>query len=211
MPLRLFLSKSLKVILIKCGFIIPTLKAKFLLSWYGCSFGRCLRACGVIHIRANTIGSIKIGSHINLTARFLTNTVGLSQPLLLETIAEGKIEIGSYSGLSSSILSARNSILIGKHVNIGGNVRIYDHDFHSTNAQHRRDSRLDGEYTACSPIVIEDDVFIGANAFILKGVHIGARSVIGAGSVVLKGAIPPDSIVAGNPARVIKPQLKKDV
>ncbi len=52
-------------------------------------------------------------------------------------------------------------------------------------------------------IVIEDDVLIGMNSIILKGVHIGARSVIGAGSVVTKD-IPADCIAAGNPARVIK-------
>jgi len=52
-------------------------------------------------------------------------------------------------------------------------------------------------------IIIDDDVLVGANTIILKGVHIGARSVIGAGSVVTKD-IPEDSIVAGNPAKVIK-------
>ena len=52
-------------------------------------------------------------------------------------------------------------------------------------------------------IVIEDDVLIGMNSIILKGVHIGARSVIGAGSVVTKD-IPADCIAAGNPAHVIK-------
>ena len=52
-------------------------------------------------------------------------------------------------------------------------------------------------------IIIDDDVLIGANTIILKGVHIGARSVIGAGSVVTKD-IPADSIAAGNPVKVIK-------
>ena len=52
-------------------------------------------------------------------------------------------------------------------------------------------------------IVIEDDVLIGMNSIILKGVRVGARSVIGAGSVVVKD-IPSDCIAAGNPAKVIK-------
>ena len=52
-------------------------------------------------------------------------------------------------------------------------------------------------------IVVNDDVLIGANSIILKGVHIGARSVVGAGSVVTKD-VPSDCIVAGNPAKVIK-------
>ena len=53
------------------------------------------------------------------------------------------------------------------------------------------------------PIVVEDDVLIGANCIILKGVRIGARSVVGAGSVVTRD-VPPDTVVAGNPAVVIK-------
>lgn len=53
------------------------------------------------------------------------------------------------------------------------------------------------------PIVIEDDVLIGTGSYILKGVHIGARTVIGAGSVVTKD-IPADCIAAGNPCKVIK-------
>ena len=53
------------------------------------------------------------------------------------------------------------------------------------------------------PIVIEDDVWIGAHSLILKGVHIGARSIIAAGSVVTSD-IPSDSIAGGNPAKVIR-------
>jgi acetyltransferase-like isoleucine patch superfamily enzyme len=52
--------------------------------------------------------------------------------------------------------------------------------------------------------MIEDDVFVGANAIILKGVHVGARSVIGAGAVVTLREIPPDSVVAGNPAGIVR-------
>lgn len=59
-----------------------------------------------------------------------------------------------------------------------------------------------------APIVIEDDVLIGTRCIILKGVTIGARSVIGSGSVVTK-SIPPDCIAVGNPCRVIKIANKK--
>lgn len=54
-----------------------------------------------------------------------------------------------------------------------------------------------------APIVVEDDVWVGAHSIILKGVTIGARSIIGAGSVVTK-SIPADCVAAGNPCRVIK-------
>lgn len=59
------------------------------------------------------------------------------------------------------------------------------------------------EGTKSAPVVIEDDVWVGAHCIILKGVTIGARSVIGAGSVVTK-SIPADCVAAGNPCKVIK-------
>lgn len=59
------------------------------------------------------------------------------------------------------------------------------------------------DWGVSAPVVIEDDVFIGMNCIILKGVRIGARSIIAAGSVVTKN-IPADCIAAGNPAKVIR-------
>ena len=59
-----------------------------------------------------------------------------------------------------------------------------------------------------SPIKIEDDVLIGANSIILKGVTIGKRTIIGAGSVVTK-SIPSDCVAAGNPCRVIKSLIEE--
>jgi acetyltransferase-like isoleucine patch superfamily enzyme len=87
-------------------------------------------------------------------------------------------------------------------VNIGGNVRIFDHDFHALDAEVRRSPR-DAAECATRPIVIGDDVFIGTNSIILKGITIGDRAIIGAGSVVTKN-VPADCIAAGNPARIVR-------
>lgn len=78
-----------------------------------------------------------------------------------------------------------------------------DTDAHSVDFRVRRDINTDIKEKHSSPVVIEDDVLIGVNSIILKGVTIGARSVIGAGSIVTK-SIPADCIAAGNPAKVIK-------
>lgn len=93
-----------------------------------------------------------------------------------------------------------DSITIGNHVKIGACVLLTDTDAHPIDYVSRRFSN---EGTKSAPIVIEDDVWIGAHCVVLKGVTIGARSIIGAGSVVTKN-IPADCIAAGNPCKIIK-------
>ena len=97
---------------------------------------------------------------------------------------------------------------MGNHVNIGGGCMIMDTDVHQLDYLARRGEKpanAEDKITTvqCAPVTIEDDVWIGANCQILKGVTIGARSVIGAGSVVTK-SIPADCVAAGNPCRVIR-------
>ncbi len=88
-------------------------------------------------------------------------------------------------------------IVIGDNVMIGPGVKIVTAK-HPYEAEKRRDWSV-----TCSPIEIKEDVWIGAGAIILSGVTIGARSIVGAGSVVTKD-VPPDTIVAGNPAKIIR-------
>lgn len=121
-----------------------------------------------------------------------------------------RISIGNDTGFSSACLWANTSITIGSHVKVGGDSIIMDTDAHSLDWLIRRSHDLtpdgygvDGVSAVTVGIVIEDDVLIGTRCIILKGVTIGARSVIGSGSVVTK-SIPADSIAAGNPCRVIR-------
>ncbi|MDZ4200271.1 MAG: acyltransferase, partial [Kiritimatiellia bacterium] len=100
------------------------------------------------------------------------------------------------------VLSARNRITIGNHVRLGGNVRIFDHDFHSLDPEKRQGGE-DFTDVQTAPVTIGNDVFIGANALILKGVTLGDRAIIGAGSVVTC-RVPAGEIWAGNPARKIQ-------
>jgi acetyltransferase-like isoleucine patch superfamily enzyme len=139
---------------------------------------------------------------VTLLAGHRSNRVGLTNPVLLETLGDGEIEIGDFSGGSAVVISSRAKVMIGKNVKLGGNVRIFDHDFHSLEFSVRKTSN-DWKNIKARPIRIGDDVFIGTNAIILKGVTIGDRAIIGAGSVVMKD-IPADEIWGGNPARRIK-------
>ncbi len=195
----LLLAKILKVMRIKFAFLLPTLQAKVILSILGCSYGKKLKVCGRVYFRPNGSNTIKLGNNVNITARFLTNIVG-TNPVMLECIGDGRIEIGNNSGVTSAIISSRTRIKIGNHVMVGGSVKIFDHDFHSLDFLHRRKGGGDRKHVKSDAVIIDDDVFIGANSIILKGVHIGARSIVGAGSVVTCSSIPPDSLVIGNPA-----------
>ena len=120
------------------------------------------------------------------------------------------ITIGNDTGMSSACLWANTSITIGNYVKIGGDCIIMDTDAHSLDYMVRRLREknadgfgMDGLSAATAPIVIEDDVLIGTRCIILKGVTIGARSIIGSGSVVVK-SIPADCIAAGNPCKIIR-------
>lgn len=101
--------------------------------------------------------------------------------------------------MTGGSLIAAEKVVIGDDVNVGANTVIMDTDFHPLDAEARR---LDSVPAETDPILIEDDVFIGVNCLILKGVTLGKGSVIGAGSVVTKD-VPPNAIVAGNPTRLI--------
>jgi acetyltransferase-like isoleucine patch superfamily enzyme len=124
----------------------------------------------------------------------------------------GEISIGSwcYIGEGSKIWSGRK-IKIGDRTLISHGVNIFDNLTHPIDSidRHRqfRDIMTKGHPRNINlgdlPIIIEDDVLIGANAIILRGVHIGRRSIIGAGSVISKN-IPEGVIVVGNPGRVIR-------
>ncbi|MGO9243484.1 MAG: acyltransferase [Verrucomicrobiia bacterium] len=181
-----------------------TLQTKLLLLLLGCPYGRNLRVDGRVIVRVARRGAIRLGQNVTINSRTGSNLVGRTNPTILHCMGDGHITFGDNSGCSFAALSSKSSIRIGQHVNIGGNARIYDHDYHALDYLSRRDAMADLAACKTAPVVIGDDILIGANAIILKGVAIGDRSIVGAGSVVALKEIPPDSLVAGNPARVVK-------
>ena len=109
------------------------------------------------------------------------------------------IEIGDGAQINNNafIKSEGPGIRIGPRALIGSEVTIYDSDFHDLRAERRR-----GGQPRMGAVELGEDVFVGDRVLILKGVKIGAHSVIGAGSVV-SSSIPGGVIATGNPARVI--------
>ena len=110
----------------------------------------------------------------------------------------GRLEIGKSSFINYGCsISASKLVEIGPYCNIGTYVLMMDNDYHSLDP----DKRL--EMPESRPIVLEENVWLGARVIVLRGVRIGAGSVVAAGSVVTKD-VPPRTLVAGVPAKVIK-------
>lgn len=124
--------------------------------------------------------------------------------------AGGRIQIGDRTFIGRSHLVCYRSLAIGDDVIISWGVTIVDHDSHSIDWMDRRNDvlewgagRKNWDRIAHAPVVVSNRAWIGFNVSILKGVTIGEGAVIGAGSVVTRD-IPPYSLAAGNPARVIR-------
>lgn len=147
-------------------------------------------------------GTLQIGSSFKCNNKVKSNSIGLIQPCVFNISTPGsRLVIGNNVGISGSTICATKSVTIGDNVLIGSGCLITDSDAHPLNWLDRRENRNGN--TLCAPVVIGNDVFVGARSIILKGVTIGDRAVIGAGSVVCKD-VPADCVVAGNPAIVVK-------
>ena len=165
---------------------------------HGVRYSSSWRFMGLPLIQKRRGGSIVIGRNFKACSKSKYNSIGVFQRVVLKVGCRGSITIGENVGVSGCSISSQNSIKIGNNVLIGSGTLITDSDAHALNPC----ERLAGKPGVSLPIVIEDDVFIGARAIILKGITIGKGSVVGAGAVVTKD-VPDLSIVAGNPAKVV--------
>ena len=112
--------------------------------------------------------------------------------------AVGDVIIGNHTriGLHNTIIGP---VTIGSHVNLAQGITItaLNHNFDDS------EKRIDQQGVTTKEVVLEDDIWVGANAVILPGVTIGNHAVVAAGAIVTKD-VPPHSLVAGVPAKVIR-------
>lgn len=155
---------------------------------------------GTPHFRRHRTAVVEIGRRFAACSLPFGNSLGVFQPVVINAGGRGSvIRIGDDVGASGCTISAALSVVIGNGVLLGSGCLITDSDAHPVDAL----ERARGGAPMGKPVVIEDNVFIGARAIVLKGVRIGRNSVVGAGAVVAKD-VPANAVVAGNPARVVK-------
>lgn len=182
----------------KCRYVYPAvlrrkkgliLKGRLLLTAYP-----------LIDIRNGA--SITLENEVMLDSRNKGYHLNMHSPCKLFANRPGaEIVIGEQSRIHGTCVHAYERVTIGKRCLIGANSQIMDgsgHDLSFPNVQNRVNTRGD-----TSPVAIEDDVWFGADVYVLPGVTIGKGAVIAAGSVVTRD-IPPMVVAAGNPAKVVK-------
>jgi acetyltransferase-like isoleucine patch superfamily enzyme len=135
-----------------------------------------------------------VGNNCKFISGPTDNLIGINRPCIISAYNPGtEVRIGENSGFSGTVIGAFAGITIGRDVKCGANTLITDSDWHPE----------DPRSGAPAPIFIGDNVWLGVNSVVLKGVRIGDNAVIGANSVVTKD-IPAGAVAAGNPCKVIR-------
>lgn len=162
-------------------------------AWWGVRLNSNTRFYGKCFFKRFPKSTINIGSNCEFLSSANSNLIGINRPCMVSTLTEtASIQIGDNCGFSGTVIGAFTSIKIGNNVRCGANTLITDSDWHPD----------DPRVGASKEVVIGDNVWLGLNAVVLKGVEIGANSVIGANSLVTKN-IPANVIAAGNPCKEI--------
>lgn len=151
---------------------------------------------GIPHVKIKSGARIILGNGTTLNVSRWSNPLNDSRGMKLYAGPGANISFGNNSGASTSKIIAYSGIYIGEGSLIGAGCLICDSDMHEVPLGSDKPVKS-------APIRIGKHVFIGANCTILKGVNIGDGAVIGAGAVVT-GDIPPASLAAGRPARVLR-------
>lgn len=161
--------------------------------------------CAVIRNESNDPKRVTFGRDCRMLGRVFCNK-------------SGSVEVGNFTTIApNTSLFAANSICIGSFCSVAEGSVIVDNNNHPTEISERIKHRVrvapsgpgypnggfGWEFSASSPVVIGDGVWVGANSTILKGVTIGEGAIVARSSVVTKD-VEPYSIVAGNPAKIVK-------
>ncbi len=170
-------------------------------------------------LRSRLSGAVSVGSNTTIAWRRIRGasgnriSIGAKSIIHANLVFEetgGEIRIGSRTYIGRSTLVCYRSLTVGDDVLMSWGITVVDHDSHNIMWELRQDDvrdwardRKNWQNVAHAPVTIANKAWIGFNVSILKGVNIGEGAVIGAGSVVTRN-VPPYSLAAGCPARVIR-------
>ncbi|MDZ7859286.1 MAG: acyltransferase [Candidatus Krumholzibacteriota bacterium] len=172
-------------------------KLKFKLAGINFNCGKSLRTGGKLEVKGP--GVVSIGDNL----LFEGGTFGINSMCTYSPNA--RITIGSYNYLNGVRISCCERVEIGDFC-IFAYSHVSDSDFHSVEPT-RRDPETP---VAVKPVIIEDNVWVCLSALIFKGVTVGKNSVVGGGAVVTQD-VPPNCVVAGNPARIVKKFTEQEI
>jgi acetyltransferase-like isoleucine patch superfamily enzyme len=175
----------------------------YIILYFSGAYFKTFKVSGLPKIIISLGGVCSIDKNFKMNNKQSCNPIGRFQACSIFVGPKGNLTIGHNVGISSTAIVCHDKIEIGNNVNLGGNVVIYDTDFHSLKPKDRLKRDTDISRTKTAPVKIGNNVFIGAHSTILKGVTIGENSIVGACSVVTK-SIPDNEIWAGNPAKFIR-------
>lgn len=193
-------------------FFLEKLIVKVIYSFYSFYYKRILRKLGIKTRTTRIIGrpiiNVHPGGKLSIGKNFACLSgnracVSSSNPTKLVVWSDASLIIGDGCGFSATAIACKNNIIIGDNVKIGSGSVLHDSDHHSLDSKKRRLVVDDRNSTIHGALKIGNDVFIGANCMILKGVTIGDGAIIGASSVVTKN-IGSNEVWAGNPAKKIR-------
>ena len=174
---------------------------KLFMKFNGVSWGKGLKLYGIPYIFKSRSSKLSFGTNCTVNSSMLSNLIGLYQRTVIVSRCGATVEIGNNVGMSGVTIYARNKITIGDNTLIGANVKILAHDFHPIEIEAR--NAHDKSKITSKPIDLGKNCFIGCNALILKGTTLGEGCVVGAGAVV-SGKFPDNSVIVGNPGKIIK-------
>lgn len=191
----------MKKLILKIIFF-PSVFTRLIMAVKGIKHGKNLKLLGLSFVSNQAGAEIVIGDNVTLSSSSAANELGVYQ--CCRIIARGagaKIRLGDNVGISGVTIFARSEVVIDKNTIIGANTKVLDNDSHPLYVA----DRIADNKAAIrrKPIYIGENCFIGCNALILKGTRLGNGCVVGAGSVV-SGEFPANSVIAGNPARIVK-------
>lgn len=162
--------------------------------WWKIDLGEGCSFLGLPQFVRHPGSYIGIGTCCRFNSSYNANLIGVNRPCMISTLADrARITIGEGCGFSGTVIACAQKIILGRNVRCGANTLIMDTDWHWN----------DPRTGPNAPVEIGDNVWLGINVTVTKGVTIGENTLVAAGSIVTK-SLPANVIAGGIPARVVR-------